>query len=145
METSSDDCESTNSDDSEYKSNHQLVLYSKNGSNHDSINNKIRKLENQCQRLEIENIELRNIVNESRNKQQLFFNQMENFFQVFYRVCNESNIPIVDSLAKSFIEQRKNVEINNINVTSSIDNVWDDSLNNFSRISSLEDWIILQD
>lgn len=148
FETSSDDYESTNSEYSEEKN--QLVLYdSKNRSNYDSINNKIRRLENQCHRLDIENIELRNIINESRNKQQLFFNQMENFFQIFYRVCSEANVPIVDSLAKSLIEQRKNIQIDA--APSSCDNAfWDESLadpvlNNLSRLSSLEDWIILQD
>lgn len=166
FQTSSDDSESTNSDDTEDK-NQQIVLYqSKLKPNYTSIHNKLKNVENLCQRLELENVELRNIINESKLKQQLFFNQMDNILNVLYKACNDTSNPILDSLAKTFMDQRKQLQINEFPITSDNivlddDRLWiqpDPQPNNtivrgnslsesltFSRISSLEDWCILCD
>ena len=163
FETSSDDdCESV-SDDTDYKT-HQVVIYNSKLRPNISISNRLRSLENQCQKLEIENIELRNVINDSRHKQQLFFNQMESALQRFYEVCNDANLPLMDSLAKTLTEQHRQLQINDL---SSNQNVFEDdllliapnnttlvrsdslpdpsSLTSFSRLSSLEDWILVHD
>ena len=165
FETSSDDCESINSDDTDYK-NQQVVLYSKLRPNiniSNRLENLCQKLENLCQKLEIENIELKNVINDSRHKQQLFFNQMESALQTFYKVCNDANLPLIDSLAKTLTEQRKQLQINDIPSNQSLleedllfvasnnttlvrsDSLPDPALTSFTRLTSLEDWILIQD
>jgi len=158
--SSDDDCESI-SDDTDYK-NQQVVIYNSKLRPNMNISNRLRNLENQCQQLEVENIELRNIINDSRHKQQLFINQMESVLQTFYKVCNDANLPLIDSLAKTLTEQHRQLQINDL---PSNQNTFDDDLlfiapNNttlvrtdslqdpalsFSRLSSLEDWILVHD
>ena len=85
----------------------QLILYDSITKKDGLIRRRLDNLENQCQRLEIENIELKNIINDSRNKQQIFLNQMESIFQTFYKACNDANVPGLDNFAKSLIENAK--------------------------------------
>lgn len=162
FETSSDDdCESI-SDDTDYKS-HQLVIYNSKLRPNINISNRLRNLENQCQKLEIENIELRNVINDSRHKQQLFFNQMESALQRFYKVCNDANLPLIDSLAKTLSEQHRQLQINDFHSNQNVfdddllliapdnttlvrsDSLQDPPLTSFSRLSSLEDWTLIHD
>lgn len=91
---------------------------------------------------------------------------MEHILNVLYKACNDTNNPILDSLAKTFMDQRKQLQINelpitNDNIVLDDDRLWiqsDPQPNNtlvrgnslsesltFSRISSLEDWFILCD
>lgn len=108
VETLSDD-DSTNSEGSDFdlKSN-QLMLYdSDKKNNHALIKRRLENLENQCQRLESENIELKQIINDSRNKQQIFLKQMETIFQTFYKACDDATVPGLDNFAKSILENSK--------------------------------------
>ena len=119
----SSDNESTNSEgtDTDFK---RLVVYdSKKKSDYDDlIIRRLENLENKCQKLEIENIELKSIINDGRNRQQVFLNQMEVIFQTFYKTCSDANVPGLDNFAKSLLESSK--LLNDTNKTSDIE--WED-------------------